>query len=304
MDQRGYGRTTGWEPSPTHDSAHDADLSQYTFTNLVRDLVCLVYKLGYPTVHCILGHDFGAVSSAMAALMRPDIFRSTIQMSHPHHAPPQPPFGPSAHPASQIDIQADLAKLTPPRKHYKFYNSAPAVATDWNNPPQGLYAYLRGYFPPEIRRLGAQQAPPSLRLVRGSVSGNARILHHARRAQHAANRCLANGRRRRVRNGVLALARGSRGLLPGVVAHRVPGGAEMVSRADCQYGGGEEGYAVVCRKADRGAVLFCEWEGGLGELSAAEGVGGGCGGGGVFSGGKDGGGGGALGAAGAGWKGG
>ncbi|KAK0250745.1 hypothetical protein LTS09_014129 [Friedmanniomyces endolithicus] len=146
MDQRGYGRTTGWEPSPTHDSAHDADLSQYTFTNLVRDLVCLVYKLGYPTVHCILGHDFGAVSSAMAALMRPDIFRSTIQMSHPHHAPPQPPFGPSAHPASQIDIQADLAKLTPPRKHYKFYNSAAAAATDWNNPPQGLYAYLRGYF--------------------------------------------------------------------------------------------------------------------------------------------------------------
>ncbi|KAK1065711.1 hypothetical protein LTR74_007749 [Friedmanniomyces endolithicus] len=145
MDQRGYGRTTGWEPTPDS-SAHDADLTQYTFTNLVRDLVCLVYKLGYHQVHSILGHDFGAVSSAMAALMRPDIFRSTIQMSHPHHAPPTPPFGPSAHAQPKIDIQADLAKLSPPRKHYKFYNSTPAAAHEWNNPPQGLYAYLRGYF--------------------------------------------------------------------------------------------------------------------------------------------------------------
>ncbi|KAK4544784.1 hypothetical protein LTR36_004033 [Oleoguttula mirabilis] len=147
MDQRGYGRTTGWDKQPFD----QVDLTQYTMTNLVRDLVCLVYKLGYKDVACIIGHDFGAVSSALAALMRPDIFQATIQMSHPHHAPPSPPFGGDGGDGGEqkkpkLDIQAELAKLDPPRKHYKWYNSTPAAAHDWANPPQGLEAYLRGYF--------------------------------------------------------------------------------------------------------------------------------------------------------------
>ncbi|KAI5921799.1 Alpha/Beta hydrolase protein [Camillea tinctor] len=141
MDQRGYGRTTGW-PRRAY---HEVDLNDYAFTNLVRDLVCLVYKLGYTEVHSIIGHDFGAVSSAMAALMRPDIFRSTIQLSHPHHAPPAPALGDQP-PKPQIDIDAELAKLDPPRKHYKWYNSTPEAASHWENPPQGLEAFLRGYF--------------------------------------------------------------------------------------------------------------------------------------------------------------
>lgn len=48
MDQRGYGRTTGWEDKPYH----EVDLTQYTMTNLVRDLVCLTYRLGYTDVAC------------------------------------------------------------------------------------------------------------------------------------------------------------------------------------------------------------------------------------------------------------
>jgi pimeloyl-ACP methyl ester carboxylesterase len=141
MDQRGYGKTLGWDQKPFH----EVDLNQYTLTNLVRDLVCLTYGLGYLEVACIVGHDFGAVSSAMAALIRPDIFRATVQMSHPHHAPPKPPFGGEI-PSRPLDIQAELAKLEPPRKHYKYYNSTPHAAHDWENPPQGLEAYLRGYF--------------------------------------------------------------------------------------------------------------------------------------------------------------
>ncbi|KAK3073300.1 hypothetical protein LTR53_005252 [Teratosphaeriaceae sp. CCFEE 6253] len=141
MDQRGYGRTTGWGPT----SYRDTDLTQYTLTNLVRDLVCLVYKLGYKQVQCIIGHDFGAVSSAMAALMRPDIFRATVQMSHPHNGIPTPPLG-DEQPKAKLDIQAELAKLDPPRKHYKWYNSNAQAALDWDQPGQGLMAYLRGYF--------------------------------------------------------------------------------------------------------------------------------------------------------------
>lgn len=151
-DQRGYGRTTGWDTR----SFHEVDLNQFTMTNLVRDLVCLVYALGYEKVHCHIGHDFGAVSSAMAPLMRPDIFTSCIQMSHPHHAPPTPPFAvsPSFEPIAEpgkgtppaFDVQAELAKLDPPRKHYKWYNSTAPAAEDWDEPPQGLHSFLRGYF--------------------------------------------------------------------------------------------------------------------------------------------------------------
>jgi len=141
MDQRGYGRTTGWDHKPFH----EVDLNEYTITNLVRDLVCLVYGLGYTSVHTIIGHDFGGVSSAATALMRPDIFKSTIQMSHPYHAPPTPPSGNNP-PTPKIDIQAELAQLDPPRKHYKWYNSTPTAASHWENPQQGLESYLRGYF--------------------------------------------------------------------------------------------------------------------------------------------------------------
>ncbi|CAJ2503439.1 Uu.00g108330.m01.CDS01 [Anthostomella pinea] len=141
MDQRGYGRTTGWPRR----GFHEVDLNDYVFTNLVRDLVCLVYKLGYTEVHSIVGHDFGAVSSAMAALMRPDIFKSTVQLSHPHHAPPTPQLGDESA-KQKVDISAELAGLSPPRKHYKWYNSTPEAAPDWDNPPQGLEAFLRGYF--------------------------------------------------------------------------------------------------------------------------------------------------------------
>ncbi|KAI6796576.1 alpha/beta-hydrolase [Hortaea werneckii] len=141
MDQRGYGRTIGSDTRPYD----EVDLTQYTMTNLVRDLVCLVYKLGYSEVKCIVGHDFGAVSSAMAALTRPDMFQATIQMSHPYHPPPTPPFG-DEKTEPKVDIQAELAKLNPPRKHYKWYNSTPTAAHDWDNPPQGLEAFLRGYF--------------------------------------------------------------------------------------------------------------------------------------------------------------
>ena len=71
-DQRGYGRTTGWD---TGDFS-SVDLNTFTFTRLVRDAVILVNALGYKEVACIIGHDFGAVGASMCALMRPDLFKS------------------------------------------------------------------------------------------------------------------------------------------------------------------------------------------------------------------------------------
>jgi pimeloyl-ACP methyl ester carboxylesterase len=145
FDQRGYGRTTGWDTSPFAKT----DMSQFTLTSIVRDVVTLVHALGYRKVKCIVGHDFGSVTASRCALMRPDLFQSVIMMSHPFKAPPELPFniahGEGNYPSPPVDIQAELAKLDNPRKHYKWYNSTPSAAHDWSHPPQGLHAFLRGY---------------------------------------------------------------------------------------------------------------------------------------------------------------
>jgi pimeloyl-ACP methyl ester carboxylesterase len=145
FDQRGYGRTTGWDNS----SFLNTDLSQFALTNVVRDVVTLVNALGYREVKCIVGHDFGAVTASMCALMRPDFFKSVVMMSHPFKAPSLLPFniahGETDKPAPHPDIHAELAKLPVPRKHYKWYNSTRAAADDWLNPSQGLHTFLRGY---------------------------------------------------------------------------------------------------------------------------------------------------------------
>ncbi|KAH7075230.1 Alpha/Beta hydrolase protein [Paraphoma chrysanthemicola] len=145
FDQRGYGRTTGWDTSPFAET----DLSQFSLTSVVRDVVTLVHALGYREVKCIVGHDFGAVTSSMSALMRPDLFKSVVMMSHPFKAPAALPFdiahGDGQVPPPPIDIQAELAKLPEPRKHYKWYNSTARAGSDWSSPAQGLHAFLRGY---------------------------------------------------------------------------------------------------------------------------------------------------------------
>lgn len=42
FDQRGYGRTTGWDTS----SFAETDMSQFSLTSIVRDVVTLVHALG------------------------------------------------------------------------------------------------------------------------------------------------------------------------------------------------------------------------------------------------------------------
>src|SRR5262245_41911293 len=76
-DQRGYGRTTGW------DGGYDGELARFRLINLVRDALGLVAALGYPSVASVIGHDFGAPVAAWCALLRPDVFRSLVLMSAP-----------------------------------------------------------------------------------------------------------------------------------------------------------------------------------------------------------------------------
>ena len=71
-DQRGYGRTTGWNAD------YDADISSFRFLMLTRDMVGVLYALGHRTAEAIVGHDFGAAIASFLALARPDIFKRMV----------------------------------------------------------------------------------------------------------------------------------------------------------------------------------------------------------------------------------
>lgn len=135
-DQRGYGRTTGW------DGRYDGDLRSFEVLRLVRDVVALVEALGRGHVDCLVAHDFGAVVAPWCALTRPDLFRSLVLMSVPFAGPPA--LGASQR--AGFDLQAELAKLHPPRKHYQWHYSTRDAERDLLGAPQGLPAALRAYY--------------------------------------------------------------------------------------------------------------------------------------------------------------
>jgi pimeloyl-ACP methyl ester carboxylesterase len=143
-DQRGYGLSGGT------DVTYDADLAPFSTLNRVRDLMALTAALGQRSVRAVIGHDFGSPVAAWCALTRPDIFRAVVMMSAPFAGAPRLPFNTAnevaAPPAPAPDMDAGLAALTPPRKHYQtYYTTREANANMWH-PPQGLQAFLRAYY--------------------------------------------------------------------------------------------------------------------------------------------------------------
>jgi pimeloyl-ACP methyl ester carboxylesterase len=145
-DQRGYGRTTGW------DGSHDADPDPFRMLNMVRDAMGLVLALGYREVAAVVGHDAGSPVAAWSALVRPDVFRSVVMMSSPFAGPPSLPFNtangaPPPRPAPTDDeLDAELARLDPPRKYYQNYQRTRGANDDMLHAPQGLSAFFRAYY--------------------------------------------------------------------------------------------------------------------------------------------------------------
>ena len=145
-DQRGYGRTTGW------DADYDGDLHSSHLFNLVRDALALVAALGRRRVQAVVGHDFGSIVAAWCALIRPDVFRSVVLMSAPFGGAPSLPFGttgpgqtpPSSTPATSLDQQ--LAALPQPRRHYQRYYATREADANMRLCRQGLHDFLRAYY--------------------------------------------------------------------------------------------------------------------------------------------------------------
>ena len=144
-DQRGYGRTTGWDPD------YDGDLGSYRRLNVVTDALGLVLAFGYRSVAAVVGHDFGSPIAAWCAVTRPDVFRTVVLMSAPFGGTPSLPFDTADAPAptsssSAPTLDEALAALPRPRKHYQRYYAAREANDDMQHAPQGVQAFLRGYY--------------------------------------------------------------------------------------------------------------------------------------------------------------
>jgi pimeloyl-ACP methyl ester carboxylesterase len=142
-DQRGYGRTTGW------DADYDGDLNPFRLLNMVRDALGLVSAFGYRAVDAVVGHDAGSSVAAWCALVRPDVFRAVVLMSAPFAGPPPLPFntadGPPK-PKREDPVHRELAALPRPRKHYQWYYSTREANADLQHARQGVHDFLRAYY--------------------------------------------------------------------------------------------------------------------------------------------------------------
>ena len=145
-DLRGYGRTSGGG------LAYEDDTSDFLFLNAVRDILGLVFALGYRSVAAVVGHDWGSPIAAWCALVRPDVFPAVVLMSGPFAGPPSLSSSvtdsrSASLTASDADpIYDELTKLTPPRKHYQRYYATREANDNMWHAPQGVHAFLRAYY--------------------------------------------------------------------------------------------------------------------------------------------------------------
>jgi len=137
-DQRGHGRSTGW------DDDYDTDLRPFGLLNLARDALGLLAATGHREAAAVIGHDFGSLVAAWCALLRPDIFRRLALMSAPFGGPP--PLPGWGAPAAPTDLAATLAALPLPRKHYQVHYGTREANAEMRQSPQGLHAFLRAYY--------------------------------------------------------------------------------------------------------------------------------------------------------------
>ena len=158
-DQRGYGATTGWDPS------YDGDLAPFRTFNLVRDVLGIVAALGYERARAVIGHDAGAGVAAWCSLLRPDVFSSVAMMSAPFGGPPARRPVPDRRPP-MAEFDAQLAALQPPRKHYQWYYSSRRANPDMMHCRAGTARVPARLLPLQERRLAGQPALPAARLDR------------------------------------------------------------------------------------------------------------------------------------------
>jgi len=139
-DLRGYGRSA--QKPVTFDDA----LLPYSMLNRVGDILGLVRALGHEKVAAIVGHDWGGPTAQWCARLRPDVFESVVSISTPFLGAPALPLDTAENhpiPASEVDMEKELAALPRPRKHYAWYSATRDANEDMWHAPQGVHDLLR-----------------------------------------------------------------------------------------------------------------------------------------------------------------
>ena len=141
-DCRGFGRTVGW------DKSWDADPTPFLMLNMVRDQIALVYALGYRNTEMVVGHDQGQLLATYAAIIRPDLFPRLTTVSSAGGAPPSFPLsGEERKPAyTNTELDAEYAKLNPPRRGYQDYWAGKQADEDMKHVPQGMSDFFRAFY--------------------------------------------------------------------------------------------------------------------------------------------------------------
>jgi pimeloyl-ACP methyl ester carboxylesterase len=145
-DCRGFGRTTGW------DDSFDADPLPFLALNMVRDQIALVYALGYRTTAMMVGHDQGSLMAALGALIRPDMFPRLTLIGGGFGGPPSFPFNTANGAAvpkpefSNAELDAEYAKLDPPRKGYQDYWATREADADMKQVPPRMTEFFRAFY--------------------------------------------------------------------------------------------------------------------------------------------------------------
>ena len=153
-DQRGYGRTTGW------DGDYDGDLGSFRMLNLVRDTLGLVSALGYRSRGSrgrarlrLAGRGLvraGAAGRVPLGGADERAVRGPAGDAVRHGAmAPQPPR------RARRRIHDELAALDPPRKHYQWYYSTREAERRHAALPAGRPRLPARLLPPQERGLEA-----------------------------------------------------------------------------------------------------------------------------------------------------
>jgi pimeloyl-ACP methyl ester carboxylesterase len=160
-DCRGFGRTTGW------DDAFEADPQPFLALNMLRDQIALVYALGYRKTAMMVGHDQGSLMAGLGALIRPDMFPRLTLIGGGFGGTPSFPFNtangaPMQRPDyTEAELDAEYAKLNPPRRYYQDYWASPEADKDMKNVPPGMTNFFRGfYYMKSADFPGNQNLPP------------------------------------------------------------------------------------------------------------------------------------------------
>ncbi len=225
-DQRGYGRTTGWDPD------YDGDLASFRLPNLVRDALGLVHAFGYRSVDAVIGHDFGSSVAAWCALIRPDVFRAVAMMSAPFGGVPAAAVQHRGWSGQARDRRPRASRA---RRAAAAAQALPVVLLDARSQrrhAQGAAGRARLHarlLPPQERGLESQHALSAAIMVGGRARETADLLHHGSCREHGRDGGARDAVVRRDRRQQMAARHRACGLRRRISAQRIPGRPAMVS---------------------------------------------------------------------------